>query len=276
MSAKSLERLLSQLEDARYRFGPDEATRVVKLLNSLSSAHFPDANSLIRFHEALMFLRAFPQGPRVLRKTEQLLNGFHKRVEALRKSGADLSPLEPLEVSGIARTQMSDTLSFDLARWLVRHMPGKVTIDWDDWDEGRAMSEILPRLLPLVEDDALVEADTPWRNWIESACPQGLKPQHYGSAIGTAKAVPSHNEPALRAAATSYPLRADRRGRPCSTRILSSGWCSALRACRFHRKRRLNCTTRCGCRCAGTLVTRASRERGIGSRCGRSFITMGR
>jgi hypothetical protein len=169
MPAKSLDRLLSELEEIRYRFGPREATRVVKLLNSVGSARFSESKSLIRFHEGLLFLRAFPQGPSVVRKTEQLLNGFHKRVETLRKSGADLTPLDPLEVSGIAGTQMSDTISFDLALWLVRHMPGKVTIDWDNWDEGRAMGEILPRLLPLVEDDALVEADTPWRRWIETA-----------------------------------------------------------------------------------------------------------
>jgi hypothetical protein len=169
MPARSLDRLLSELEELRYRFGRGEAARAVKLLNSLGSGRFPDAKSLIRFHEALLFLRAFPQGPSVVRKAEQLLNSFHKRVAALRKGGADLGPLDPLEVSGIAGTQMSDTLSFDLARWLVRHMPGKVTIDWDNWDEGRALSEILPRLLPLVEDDALVEADTPWRRWIETA-----------------------------------------------------------------------------------------------------------
>ena len=173
MPAKSLDRLLSQLEDARYRFGPGEAASIVKLLNSLGAARFPDAKSLIRFHESLLFLRAFPQGPGVLRKTEQLLNTFHQRVEALRKSGADLSPLDPLEVSGIAGTQMSDTLSFDLARWLVRRMPGKVTIDWDNWDEARAMAATWPRLMPLLEDDAHVEADTPWRRWLEAA--QGNK-----------------------------------------------------------------------------------------------------
>jgi hypothetical protein len=48
-------------------------------------------------------------------------------------------------------------------------MRGLVEIDWDQWDESRAMTSILPRFLPLLEDDALVEADTPWRKWIESA-----------------------------------------------------------------------------------------------------------
>lgn len=173
MAAKSLDRLLSELEESRYRFGPGEAARVVKLLSALDKARFKDAPSLIRFHETLLFLRAFPQGPTVVRKTESLLNNFQKKVEALRKRGADMKALDPLEVSGIAGTQMSDTLSFDVARWLVRHMPGKVTIDWDNWEEGRAMATTLPRFLLLLEDDANVEADTPWRRWLETG--QGKK-----------------------------------------------------------------------------------------------------
>lgn len=173
MAAKSLDRLLSELEEVRYRFGRGDGSRVVSCLRAVETARFSDAHSLIRFHEALMFLRAFPHGPGVVRKTESLLNNFYLRVEALRKSGADLGPLEPLEVSGIAGTQMADTLSFDVARWLVRRTPGNVTIDWDHWGEARAMATTLPRLMPLLEDDAYVEADTPWRRWVETA--QGNK-----------------------------------------------------------------------------------------------------
>ncbi len=173
MAAKFLDRLLSKLEESRYRFGRGEAARVVKLLNVLDKARFKDAPSLIRLHETLMFLRAFPQGSAVIRKTESLLNDFHKKVEALRKGGAAMKSFDPLEVSGIAGTQLADTLSFDVARWLVRRMPGKVTIDWDNWEEGRAMATALPRFVPLLDDDATVEADTPWRKWLEAA--QGRK-----------------------------------------------------------------------------------------------------
>ena len=52
MAANSLDRHLTQLEACRYRFGRDEAARVVKLLKLLDAARFPDSPSLIRFHEA--------------------------------------------------------------------------------------------------------------------------------------------------------------------------------------------------------------------------------
>ena len=131
MAANALDRQLTELEASRYRFGRDEAARVVKLMNRLDAARFPDPASLIRFHEALLFLRAFPQAPAVVRATERILNRFHKKVEALRKARANMDAFEPIEVSGIAGTQMEDTLSFDVASWLVKRMPNEVEIAWN-------------------------------------------------------------------------------------------------------------------------------------------------
>src|SRR5258708_23611179 len=123
MAANSLDRHLTQLEACRYRFGTDESAHVVKLLKSLDAARFADPASLIRFHEALLFLRAFPQGPSVVRVTGRILNSFHNKVDALRKAGADMDDFDTFEVSGIAGTQMEDTLSFDVATWLIKRMP---------------------------------------------------------------------------------------------------------------------------------------------------------
>ena len=169
MSSRFPDNLLAQLEARRYRFDRGEATHILKMLTSLGTARFPDARSLIRFHESLLFLRAFPPGPSVVRKTEKLLNNFHERVEALRKTGADMGDFDPQEVSGIAGTHMEDTLSFDVAIWLTRCMPGKVEIAWDHYDPGRELGATGPRFMPLLEDDAYVEADTPWRRWLETA-----------------------------------------------------------------------------------------------------------
>jgi hypothetical protein len=171
MAANAVDHQLTELEAFRYRFGRDEAARVVKLLKSLDAGRFPDSPSLIRFHEALLFLRAFPHGPAVVRLTERILNGFHKKIEALRKAGADMEDFDTFEVSGIAGTQMEDTLSFDVANWLIntRRMPGKVEIAWENYEPGRELGTIGPRFIPLLEDDAYVEADTPWRRWLEAA-----------------------------------------------------------------------------------------------------------
>src|SRR6266436_7186925 len=169
MTANSLDRQLTELEAFRYRFGPGESARVAKLLSRLDAERFADPALLIRFHEALLFLRAFPQGPAVIRVTERILTSFHEKVEVLRKGGADMDDFDTFEVSGIAGTQMEDTLSFDVARWLVQRMTDKVEIAWENYEPGRELGTTGPRFIPLLGDDAYVEADTPWRRWLEAA-----------------------------------------------------------------------------------------------------------
>jgi hypothetical protein len=169
MAAPALDRQLSQLEASRYSFGPNQAASIVRLLNRLNATRFPDPESLIRYHEALLFLRAFPQGPAVARTTERILNGFHRKVKALSKAAADMDAFDTFEVSGIAGTQMEDTLSFDVASWLTERLPGKVEIAWENYEPGRELGTTGPRFIPLLEDDAYVEADTPWRQWLETA-----------------------------------------------------------------------------------------------------------
>jgi len=169
MPNTSGDRLVDQLEQSKDRYGRGEAERVEKSLDALVRRRFADAESLIRFHEALLFLRAFPQGPGVVDRTERILNGFYQRVADLRARGADMSPFDVYEVLGIAGTSMEDTLNFDAARWLVRHIPQSVEIVWDDYDEDRAMAATWPRFVPLVEEDGDVEANIPWRRWLDAA-----------------------------------------------------------------------------------------------------------
>jgi hypothetical protein len=169
MSSRLSVNLLAQLEARRCCFDRGETARILKLLGALGAARFNGARSLIRFHESLLFLRAFPQGPSVLRATERLLNDFHKKVETLRETGADMVDFDQMEASGIAGTYMEDTLSFEVAKWLARRMPGKVEIAWDHYDPKRELGTTGPRFIPLLEDDAYVEADTPWRRWLETA-----------------------------------------------------------------------------------------------------------
>jgi len=178
MATETLDRQLAQLEACRYRFGRHEAANVVKLLNRLDAMRLADTASLIRFHEALLFLRAFPQGPTVVRATERILNRFHKRVEALRKAGADMDDFDTFEASGIAGTEMEDALSFDVASWLIKRMPGKVEIAWENYEPGRNLGNTGPRFIPLLEDDAYVEADTPWRRWLEAAGGEFKRKKH--------------------------------------------------------------------------------------------------
>ena len=161
--------LLTSLEAAKGRFARGAAAETRVLLAQLTHHNFTDAKSLIRFHETLLFLRAFPQAPSLVSPIEKLLHTFHERTEKLRELGVDMSAFDDFDTSGIAGTTMQDTLSFEAVRWLARHVPRSIEIAWKDYEEERAMGSAWPRFIPLLEEDADVEANIPWRKWLDTA-----------------------------------------------------------------------------------------------------------
>jgi hypothetical protein len=165
----TLDALLAGLGAAKSRFGRGAAAEINVLLDQLGSHDFRDAKSLIRFHEALLFLRAFPHSATLVPRIERALNTFHRRVEKLRDLGIDMSAFDDFDTSGIAGTTMQDGLNFEAARWLARRITGNVAIAWDDYEDERAMGSTWPRFISLLEEDADVEASIPWRRWLDSA-----------------------------------------------------------------------------------------------------------
>ncbi len=164
--------LLTQLEAAKSQFNLGKPAEIQRLLSQLSKLAL-DPHQLIRFHESLLFLRAFPHTPSQIPRVENLLNTFYKRIEKLRAAKADLSLFDDFDASGIAGTTMQDTLSFDVAQWLVHRIPKNVEIAWgdywDDYQSERARANTWPRFIPLLEEDADVEANIPWQSWLDAA-----------------------------------------------------------------------------------------------------------
>ena len=136
---------------------------------NVPSAKATDADSLIKQHEELLFLRAYPTNPNRLEQADNQLKKIVESVERLRKADADLSALDDPEVSGIAGTSVTSNFSYALVRWLVRRYPPQLSIDWDWFEEDDRFGATMPRFLPLLEEDAMVEAHVPYREWLEAA-----------------------------------------------------------------------------------------------------------
>ena len=172
-TAPNPNQLLTQLEGVKNSFNRDNSALITRLLAQLSKLSFTDPHRLTRFHECLLFLRAFPHSASLVPRIENLLNTFHQRMERLRAFRADLSLFDDFDTSGIAGTTMQDTLSFDVALWLARRIPRNVEIAWDDyWDDYQAepaRGSTWPRYIPLLEEDADVEANIPWSRWLDAA-----------------------------------------------------------------------------------------------------------
>jgi hypothetical protein len=142
-------------------------------LGLLRADSFRDTSSLIRFHDALLFLRAFPQNRTVAQEAERWLANIGAEVARLRESGADMEKFDSEAVSGIAGTAVSDTFTYEVARWLTRRFPRQVRAAWDVEAQARRLGASLPRFVPLLEDDSLVEADTPYLAWLGNASGEG-------------------------------------------------------------------------------------------------------
>jgi len=159
-------KLLDQLDELKTQFTPDNAGRVERLLERLSRQKLNDTDSLVRYHELLLFLRAYPQNAAMLRATEKQLRNFVDRVLALE---VDLSPLEHPAVSGIAGTSVTDTFGFYIVRWLLQRHPSEVAIYWEWVEDVNRLAAAWPRFMPLLEEDAFAEANVPYREWLAAA-----------------------------------------------------------------------------------------------------------
>jgi hypothetical protein len=161
--------LIDQLDELKNQFTPAAAQRIEQLLDRLSRKNLNDTDSLFRYHEILLFLRAYPQNATVVRATENELRGFANRVSLLKEQDVDLSPLEHPEVSGIAGTSVTDTFSFYIVRWLSQRYSSQVAVDWEWFENENRLAQVWPRFMPLLEEDAFVEANVPYREWLAAA-----------------------------------------------------------------------------------------------------------
>ncbi|HJQ68271.1 MAG TPA: hypothetical protein VKA70_04840 [Blastocatellia bacterium] len=164
-----LDQLLSQLEESTRRFDARGAAQTARLVARIRRRKFTDAESLIRFHEALFFARAHPQSRDVLDQVDEALDGFVGLVEKLRETGADMIAFDYIEYSGIAGTAVTGTFSYGIARWLASRFPERVSVDWSRHERKERLGATLPRMIPLLEEDSLVEANIPYLAWIEAA-----------------------------------------------------------------------------------------------------------
>ena len=75
--------LLDQLDEWKTRFDSADTAALERLLSELKTRRFDDPRRLIRLHETLLFLRAWPRTPRVAELADAILFSFADRVVGL-------------------------------------------------------------------------------------------------------------------------------------------------------------------------------------------------
>lgn len=157
--------LVEALAAAAPHYSPDERKGKLRLLDELAECPIPQPDLLLRFHETLCFLQAYPDDRAVLARVDRALAGFQARlVERLSATGRG-----ELHDSGVAGTTLDYPFGFPMTRWLVSRFPTDVDIVWRKFEEADRMDEALSFLVAHAEDDALSEGGLGWRKWLAVA-----------------------------------------------------------------------------------------------------------
>ena len=157
---RGAEALLQRLEAARGTYGNGAGVAKLQLLRELQRRQLRTAKAVLRLHETLCFLRAYPDDAAVLGQVERLLATFVRRGDLRRFRSA-------LADTGIAGTQIHYRLFWPMARWVTRRWPEQLHLDWRENGQAEQILEVLPLLLPYSEAAGFEELDLSPRDWLE-------------------------------------------------------------------------------------------------------------
>ncbi len=151
--------VLTRLEEVRAEFGPGWTEKKLRLLRALDHVALARSAQVLRLHDLLCFLRAYPDDAKLLSRVDRMLAGFERRADFRRHRSA-------LADSGVAGTVTRFRFFQPTAAWLARAWPAQLTIDWDELEDAGLLEALLPLLALPAEAAALDELDLPLREWV--------------------------------------------------------------------------------------------------------------
>ena len=150
--------ILRQLDREKSRYGQDSAQRKTALLTLLQRRRLKTARGVLRLHECLCFLRAYPDNRNVLSIVETMLESFAERSD-LR------AHREALANSGVAGCSIYYQFYWPTADWLSRRWPDHLSIDWESISNNE-LTAWLSQTMPYSETLAFDMVDLTSREWL--------------------------------------------------------------------------------------------------------------
>lgn len=151
--------VLEDLERLRDSYGGDAARRKLGMLQVLEKHRLARSKEVLRLHEALCFLRAYPDGPAVLGQVETMLAAFDRRRDLRRYR-------KTLANTGIAGTLIRYPFFWFTAEWLARRWPERISIDWRGFDKKDKIEDALRLILHYAESPAIDELACSPKEWM--------------------------------------------------------------------------------------------------------------
>ena len=135
-----------------------------RLLAALATTPVGDAAHLVRLHETLCFLQAYPDDREVLDRVDGLLRELPTRIRALGPRGQ-----ARLRDTGIAGSTLEYPYGLPMSRWLAARLGPSVDIGWDGVEDQEKIAEALDLLVTPSESDAFSEGGFTVRRWLDVA-----------------------------------------------------------------------------------------------------------
>ncbi len=151
---------LQRLESLRHEFGAQTAEQKLSCLRDLGGAQLTSVAQVIRLHEVLCFMQAWPDSAKILTRVEQILAGFQRRRDFRRC-------VEELADTGIAGTPINFSYYSATAAWLANRWPGQLQVDWEAFENVDALEPYLSLLATYSESVALDNVGLEVSEWIE-------------------------------------------------------------------------------------------------------------
>jgi len=158
--AVAIRNVLRELDRRKTDYGAGTDRRKLELLRTLKGRRLERAADVVRFHEALCFLRAYPDSKELLGEVEDILNSFGDRSDVRRYR-------HDLQGSGIAGTPLYFRFFPGAALWLARRWGEHLSIDWDEVENQGKLEELLEQVVLYAETPGLDEYGYSVREWID-------------------------------------------------------------------------------------------------------------
>jgi hypothetical protein len=156
--------LVSALAAVASTFTPEARKRKRRLLAALQSRRVTRPAALIRLHETLCFLQAYPDDPEVLARVDGLLRSIPPRVDELAPRAR-----RRLHDTGLAGSTIEYPFGLPLSRWLAARLGRRARIAWAGGPDPERLAEALDLLVTPAERDAFSEGGFTVRHWLEVA-----------------------------------------------------------------------------------------------------------
>ncbi len=162
-------RLIESLAGFKSLFSPSDAKRKIAIIEKLRESRIMSPQFLIKYHDTLCFLQAYPDNSLLLKLVDNELVDFAGRVEYFREiKGPDDGRIDD---TGIVNTEIHYPYNIHMAHWLVENYGPSVDIDWDDYAENEAdpISGMLNMFALYMENDGVDDENLTTEDWIARA-----------------------------------------------------------------------------------------------------------